>query len=159
MHKILLEKPEFYAEFHIAQANYARWKEGVTQREIDEFVLRADEIYQNAHEAPGFVWRYDGKMCSPTIDELFGFNRVLLNMSVWESIDELKHFVVHGAHLDAMKSDPIWVEEDLNVSSVLWWVATGTTPSISEAKNKLDSLKSHGATQAAFTFNRRFQPL
>lgn len=41
---------------------------------------------------------------------------------------------------------------------VLWWVRTGHQPTITEAREKLELLRSEGPTMSAFTFKKAFPP-
>jgi hypothetical protein len=41
---------------------------------------------------------------------------------------------------------------------VLWWVPAGHRPTIEEAIEKLEHLRAHGPTEAAFTFRKAFPP-
>jgi hypothetical protein len=40
----------------------------------------------------------------------------------------------------------------------LWWVPAGATPTVDEAKRRLDALERLGPTVGAFTFTERFPP-
>lgn len=39
---------------------------------------------------------------------------------------------------------------------VLWWVPAGATPTVDEAKERLQALRAEGPTPYAFTFKHRF---
>jgi hypothetical protein len=41
---------------------------------------------------------------------------------------------------------------------VLWWVRKGHRPTVAEAAEKLDQLRTKGPTAEAFTFNKVFPP-
>ena len=51
-----------------------------------------------------------------------------------------------------------WFDK-IEVYLVLWWVKAGHIPSLEEARNRLDLLKTEGPTQAAFTFSSPFPAL
>ncbi|HYB22900.1 MAG TPA: DUF3291 domain-containing protein, partial [Solirubrobacteraceae bacterium] len=48
-----------------------------------------------------------------------------------------------------------WFER-LELHLVLWWVPIGHRPTVAEAENRLEHLRAHGPTPAAFTFRRYF---
>jgi hypothetical protein len=41
---------------------------------------------------------------------------------------------------------------------VLWWIPAGTLPTVDEAKNRLETLRSIGPSPSAFTFRSPFGP-
>ena len=45
-----------------------------------------------------------------------------------------------------------------NPYSVLWWVEAGHRPSVEEAKDRLELLRTHGPTPQAFTFKTAYDP-
>jgi hypothetical protein len=47
--------------------------------------------------------------------------------------------------------------DDLPVLT-MWWIPVGHTPSLEEAKERIDHLAMHGPTQTAFTFHPTFGP-
>jgi hypothetical protein len=82
---------------------------------------------------------------------------MIINMSVWESIDELVEFVYRSGHVAVMRRRREWFER-IRVSMALWWVAQGHIPTIAEAQERLAYLEAHGPSSHAFTFKRRFAP-
>jgi hypothetical protein len=80
---------------------------------------------------------------------------MIVNMSVWESIDDLAAFVYRSGHVDVMRRRREWFEP-MKPYMVLWWIAAGELPTVTEAKERLEHLRSHGPTRYAFTFKARF---
>jgi hypothetical protein len=81
-----------------------------------------------------------------------------LNMSVWRSLEALRAFTYTSAHVQVLRQRRDWFEQLAAAHLVLWWVPAGHIPSIEEAMARLDRLRSHGPTQAAFTFRTPFEP-
>ena len=80
---------------------------------------------------------------------------MIVNMSVWESIDALASFVYRSDHVAVMRRRREWFER-IRVFMVLWWVPAGHVPSVEEALERLGHLREHGPTPHAFTFKARF---
>ena len=51
-----------------------------------------------------------------------------------------------------------WFSRLAEAYLVLWWVPAGTVPTVTEAKRRLDVLRSQGPTPDAFTFRSPFPP-
>jgi len=87
--------------------------------------------------------------------QAFDDERVIVNMSVWESVDDLAEFVYRSDHVAVMRRRREWFER-LDLSTALWWIHTGDIPTIQEAQERLAHLGEHGPTPRAFTFRQRF---
>ena len=57
---------------------------------------------------------------------------------------------------EVMRRRREWFTRFAEPFMVLWWVRAGTTPTIEEAKERLEALCAEGPTPRAFTFKRRF---
>ena len=79
-------------------------------------------------------------------------------MSVWESIDALKDYVYKSNHRGPLKDRKQWFSQIESHHLALWWIPAGHTPSIEEAKSKLETLNQKGPTPEAFTFKNTFPP-
>jgi len=71
-------------------------------------------------------------------------------------VDALADFVYRSAHAPFLRRRREWFERMDETYSVLWWVPAGHRPTVSEAIERLDHLRKHGATPSAFTFRHRF---
>jgi hypothetical protein len=145
-------------KLHLAQVNIARMKAPLEDPVMSGFVARLDEINALADSSPGFVWRLQTSGGNATYLRPYDDERILFNMSVWESIEHLKRYVYYTAHVELFRSRQAWFEKFAGVYLALWWVPQGHTPSIDEAKQRLAHLEAHGPTQFAFTFKRAFEP-
>ena len=83
---------------------------------------------------------------------------IVVNLSVWESLDVLAAFVYRNAdHVGVMRRRGEWFEPK-DVYMALWWVPAGNLPTVKDAKAKLELLERLGPTLDAFTFKRPFPP-
>src|SRR5262252_9388070 len=116
------------------------------------FVARLDEINALADRSPGFVWRLQTDAGNATYLRPYDDDRILVNMSVWETLEDLRHYVYHTAHAELLRQRHAWFEKFAGAFAALWWVPAGHIPGMDEAKKRLAYLDRHGPTQFAFTF-------
>ena len=83
-------------------------------------------------------------------------DRLIVNMSVWESIEALEDYVYRSAHVGVLRRRREWFERLERRYVTLWWVPVGHIPSIDEAKARLEHLERHGPSEVAFPFRQRF---
>jgi hypothetical protein len=121
-----------------------------------DFVARLDEINALADRSPGFVWRLQTDSGNATYLRPYDDDRILFNMSVWESVEQLKRYVYYTAHVEVLKRRHDWFERFSGAYTALWWVPQGHRPSVDEAKQRLAHLDAHGPTAFAFTFKHAF---
>ncbi len=144
--------------YHVAQVNIGRIKAPLDDPIMAGFVGRLDEINALADGSPGFVWRLQTSEGNATYFRPYDDDRVLMNMSVWENVDALKHYVYHTVHAQLLRQRQEWFEKFAGVYVALWWVPAGHIPGIDEAKKRIAHLEAHGPTQFAFTFKAVFEP-
>jgi len=145
--------------YHLAQLNITRAPLSLDSPEMADFVNRIEEINKLADGAPGFVWRLvDADGADSTSLRPYGSD-VMVNLSVWESLEALYEYAYRSGHLDVLRRRREWFDHDgLSEYAVLWWVPAGTLPGLEEARDRLDLLSRHGPTSRAFTFRNRFPP-
>ncbi|MCP4327358.1 MAG: DUF3291 domain-containing protein [Alphaproteobacteria bacterium] len=143
-------------DFHLAQFNIARAMAPMDDPVMAEFVAKLNKINALADQAPGFVWRLQDDSGNATTIQAFDDPRLLINMSVWTSVDALFDYVYKSGHAAVMARRKEWFERFGDRHMVLWWVPAGHIPNLGEAKKKLGSLQTLGPTVHAFTFKQRF---
>jgi hypothetical protein len=144
--------------YQIAQVNIGRIKGPLDGEVMRGFVSRLNEINALADRSPGFVWRLQTEEGNATYLRPYEHDdRLLLNMSVWETIESLKDYVYRTAHAELLRQRQEWFEKLAGVYTALWWVPAGHIPGIDEAKKRLAHLERYGPTQFAFTFKNVFQ--
>ena len=144
--------------WHIAQVNIALPVEPLDSPALEEFVALLEPVNALADAAPGFVWRLQTEDGDATAIRAFGDDRLIINMSVWESIEALWDYVYDGGHLRAMRRRREWFTRMAESHLVLWWVPAGEPPTVAEAEERLALLQERGPTPEAFTFKARFGP-
>ena len=144
---------------HLAQINIGRMKGPLDGTVMAGFMARLDDLNALADRSPGFVWRLQGEAGNNTYLRPYEDERIIVNMSVWETIDHLRSYVYASAHAELLKQRRDWFEKPEGVILALWWIPAGHIPSIDEAKRRLASLEKHGPTQFAFTFKTTFPPI
>ena len=144
--------------YNIAQVNIGRILAELDDPVMAGFVNRLDEINALADASPGFVWRLIVEDGNATYLRPFGDPRMLLNMSVWETAEQLRHFVYKTVHIELLRERHAWFEKLAGVYTALWWVPAGHIPSVDEAKRRLAHLEAHGPTEFAFTFQSVVSP-
>jgi heme-degrading monooxygenase HmoA len=146
------------ANVHLAQINIARMKGALEDPGMAGFVARLEDINALADRSDGFVWRLQGGEGNATYLRPFDDDRIVVNMSVWESIEHLRAYVYNSAHAEVLRQRREWFEKFDRVMMALWWIPGGRIPSIAEGKNRLESIEQHGPTPFAFTFKTSFPP-
>jgi hypothetical protein len=139
---------------HLATANAAIMLTDYEDPSMADFVAQLDAVNATADAARGFVWRFiEGDDDAPEIIRIFGSDRILFNMSVWESVETLEAWVYNGQHLDVMRRRTEWFEKPTRSPLVLWWIEEGHIPTAEEARQRFDLLWNNGPSEEAFTFS------
>lgn len=142
--------------YQLAQVNIAKAKAPLDDPVMKGFVDQLDHINRLAENSPGFVWRLKTDEGDATAIQMFEDPLIIVNMSVWESLEALRNYVYSGDHLIALKSRKNWFEKLDMPALALWWVPTGRMPAIESAKIALEKIRAHGASPEAFTFAKSF---
>jgi hypothetical protein len=143
-------------EHHLAQLNVARFKMPLEEPEMAGFVAALDPLNAIADAAPGFVWRLQTEEGNATAIHAFEDDLMLVNMSVWESVEALAGYVYGQDHVAVMRRRREWAERLAEAHLCLWWIPAGSIPTVDEAKARLDRLRENGPTPSSFTFKQRF---
>lgn len=142
----------------LAQLNIAQARAEMDADLMSGFTARIDEINRLAESAPGFVWRLQDEQGDATALRVFNDPLMLVNMSIWESLEALQDYVYQSLHVELMKERKDWFHKMGEVHQVLWWVPAGHIPGIEEAKMRLEQIRSQGPCREAFSFARPFPP-
>ena len=146
-------------DFQLAQFNIALPREPLDRPLLAEFVAALAPVNAAADASPGFVWRLQTEEGDATGVRAFDDERLIVNMSVWESLQALRDFVYsQRAHRDVLRRRREWFERLGEAAVVLWWVPAGHHPSVAEAEERLAALRAEGPTPRAFTFRQSFAP-
>ena len=142
--------------YHLAQINIGRALAPLDDPLLAGFMSRLDDINALADASPGFVWRLQSDSGNATDIQAFSDPRMLINLSVWESLESLFDFVYRSGHTAVMAQRREWFETSGSPYMALWWVSAGHQPSVEEALGRLEHLERHGPTPEAFTFKQHF---
>lgn len=143
--------------WHLAQINIARMVgESIEDPVMTKFVAQLDEVNSLAEGSPGFVWRLKDEGNNATSFNPYNDNRIIVNLSVWETLEDLVKFVYHGRHAEVLRNRREWFANFGKPFTTLWYVRAGKIPTIDEAVERLQSLQNNGPTPFAFDFMNRF---
>lgn len=139
------------AEFRLVHANVAIAKAPLDDPRMRGFMDRVDEINALAQGWPGFV-------AQPVLpDEGAVYTEpALLNVSIWDSVENLRAFTYTGQHADQLERRADWFEQPYEPRYVLYWSPFGKTPTEAQIKERFDHLKEYGPTPVAFTFEQPY---
>ncbi|OQQ08746.1 hypothetical protein BK411_08170 [Vibrio splendidus] len=140
----------------LAQLNIALAKYPLDAPEIKEFVDNLELVNGIAESSEGFVWRLKDESGDATNIKAFDDPNMIVNMSVWDSVDSLKNFMFRTHHRDFMRRKGDWFHRLPEDTYVLWWIEEDHIPTLEEAIERLEHLREIGDTPYAFTFKTNF---
>jgi Domain of unknown function (DUF3291) len=137
----------------LAQLNISRiLGEDMNDPIMADFVAQLDEVNALAEVSEGFVWRLKDEDNNATNFRPYDDDRIIINLSVWESVEDLERFAFNGRHVEVMRDRRKWFEKAVDNMVVLWHIDAGHTPSVQEAKERLEQLRREGASDEVFDF-------
>jgi Domain of unknown function (DUF3291) len=147
----------------LAQVNIARLRAPLDSPELADFVAALDPVNAAADAAPGFAWRLQTEDGNATSVRAFewdagGSAGVIVNMSVWESVEDLAAFVYSGSHRPVLRRRRDWFEHTAEAYAALWWIPAGSVPTTADAEERIRYLRAHGPSPRAFTLRVHFPP-
>ncbi len=142
--------------FHLAQVNIARARFPIDDPGMADFMSQLDAINALADQAPGFVWRLQDDSGNATNFQPYDDPRMLINLSVWKSVDALFEFVYKTGHSEVMRRRYDWFEKPNAPHMCLWWTPADEHPTTLDGTTRLLHLSQYGPTANAFTFKERF---
>ncbi|CAK1737135.1 DUF3291 domain-containing protein [Vibrio crassostreae] len=140
----------------LAQLNIALAKYPLDAPEIKEFVDNLELVNGIAESSEGFVWRLKDESGDATNIQAFDDPNMIVNMSVWDSVDSLKNFMFRTHHRDFMRRKGDWFHRLPEDTYVLWWIEEDHIPTLEEAIERLEHLREIGDTPYAFTLKTNF---
>lgn len=144
--------------WQLAQLNIAKMLgKTINDPVMAEFVAQLDSINALAEQSKGFVWRLKSDEGNATSYNPYQNDRIIINFSVWQTVDDLKNFVYRSVHTEVMKDRKKWFENFGQPYYVLWNIPAGYIPSIDEAVGRLAHLQQNGPTTYAFDFKNLFE--
>jgi hypothetical protein len=151
-------------DYVVAQVNIGRLAAPLDSPQLADFVAGLDPVNAVADAAPGFVWRLQTEDGNATALRVFEQDAegadggILVNMSTWETVEDLAAFVYGEAHLAVLRRRREWFERLKDAYAALWWVPRGHIPTTAEAEERVKHLRANGPTPHAFTLRVHFPP-
>jgi heme-degrading monooxygenase HmoA len=144
-------------DYQLAQVNIARLIHPIDAPQTRAFVDNLERINALAEAQPGFVWRLVGDGDDATDIKAYDDPSVIINMSVWRDVAALAAFVYRSEHTQIMRRRREWFHE-ASIHLALWWIEADSTPSVADARDRLQRLEAKGPTPFAFNFVNPFGP-
>ena len=123
-----------------------------------EFANALDEVNTVAEQSPGFIWRLQTSSGNATDLRAYTDPKILVNISLWQSVEQLKAYVYKSLHADFFVRRRKWFEKYRGEHFAMWWIEAGHLPTMEEGKAKLEYLELHGDTLECFTFAEPYSP-
>jgi Domain of unknown function (DUF3291) len=143
-------------KYHLAQVNISRMVAPLTEPLMVEFVSQLESVNAIADASPGFVWRLKNEDGNATSIRASDDELILINLSIWESIEALSNYVYRNQHGAMLRKRRDWFEHSNQPIVALWWIEVGLIPTVEEANKRLDYLRRNGSTSYAFSFAKPF---
>jgi len=140
-------------DFHLAQINIGRLVAPLDDPLIADFVSQLAPINAIADAAPGFVWRLQSDSGNATDIAYSDDLLIIVNMSVWESVEALRAYVYQSQHIGVFRGRAKWFEQMDQPHYCLWWVPAGHIPTVAEGRERLEHYQQHGPTPFSFWFS------
>ncbi len=94
--------------YQLAQLNIGRLAAPLEAPAIADFVAALDAINALADAAPGFVWRFQTASGDATSVRPYDDDRIIVNVSLWQSMDALHQYVYRSGHADVLAMRREW---------------------------------------------------
>ena len=144
--------------YHLAQINIALMKAPIDDPMMDEFAAALNEVNAVADRSPGFVWRLQTSSGNATNIRTYPDPRMLVNLSVWQNVEQLRSYVYKSLHGEFFARRRNWFEQYQGKHFAMWWIPAGCLPTVEEGKAKLEYLTLCGDSPECFTFAKPYSP-
>jgi hypothetical protein len=136
---------------HLAQVNIGRVLGGPDDPRMADFYSSLARVNALAERMPGFVWRLKNESGESAVGLTWpGDPTMAVNLTVWESAEDLGRFVFQTVHRNIYARKHEFFEAPPQPTVAMWWVDVGHIPPLEEAKERLDRLIAHGPSEFAF---------
>ena len=135
---------------HLAELNIGRLLHPLDDPRMADFADNLDRVNGIADRSEGFVWRLKGDSGNATGIQAFDDPRIIINISLWDSVEALERYVWQTVHKRFYGRRHEWFDKMDGPYFVMWWVPSGHRPTVQEALERLQSLKDNGPNDFAF---------
>lgn len=142
-------------DWNLAHANIGRLRAPLDDPSMAGFADNLERINQLGWAQPGFVQHIIEPGGSPRF-HMFDDPAIIMNMTVWQSVEALHAFTYHTTHVNFYKRRRDWFAPMDGPTMALWWIPSGYEPAPQEVLDRLALLAEHGPTPLAFTFAASF---
>lgn len=147
------------SQYQIAEINVARMKgTDINDPVMKEFAENLDKVNAIAEKSDGFIWRLKEENNNATGLHPYKDEQVIINISLWESIEALEKFMYKTFHSEFLKRRREWFQAYGKVYAAMWWTPCGHYPTMQDAIGKLAELQSNGSSEKVFDFKNKFLP-
>jgi GNAT superfamily N-acetyltransferase len=143
---------------HLAQLNIATLRHPMDDPRIADFANGLPVVNGAGEQSPGYVWRLQSDAGDATDIQVFEDPLVIVNLTVWESMEALKAFAYRGIHRDFFRRRAEWFVAG-STRTALWWLPATQLPTVDDAKRRLDFIAAFGACPYAFEMGQSQPPL
>ncbi len=137
----------------LAELNIGRLLAPTDDPRVAEFMENLDRVNGLGKRMPGFVWMMQGSGepgTGNTENNIGDDPQFVANLTVWEDAPSLEKFVWGTIHKQFYERRQEWFEVLGDMHFVMWWVPAGHCPTLGEALDRLEHLKTHGDSDHAF---------
>ena len=148
-----MKQPDGY---HLAELNVGRLLAPTDDPRVAEFMANLDRVNGLGKRMPGFVWMMEGSGepgTGNTENSIGDDPQFVANLTVWQDAPSLEKFVWGTIHKQFYERRQEWFEVLGAMHFVMWWVPEGREPTLEEAMDRLEHLRTHGATEHAFDWS------
>jgi hypothetical protein len=141
---------------HLAELNVGRLLAPTDDPRVAEFMAALDRVNGIGKRSPGFVWMMEGSGqpgTGNTEAKIDGDPQFVSNLTVWESVETLEHFVFNTVHRAFYARRAEWFQVLGRMHFVMWWILAGHRPTLDEALARLAHLQAQGDSDWAFGWN------
>lgn len=138
---------------NIAELNIGRLIAPTDDPRVAEFMDALDMVNGLGKRMPGFVWMMEGSGepgTGNTENSIGDDPQFVANMTVWEDVSSLEHFVFNTVHKKFYDRRADWFQILGGQHFVMWYVEAGHKPDLDEALERLAYKEKHGDGDYAF---------
>jgi Domain of unknown function (DUF3291). len=138
---------------YLAELNIGRLVAPTDDPRVAEFMGALDRINGMGKRMPGFVWMMEGSGepgIGNTENHIGNDPQFVANLTVWEDVQSLEHFVFNTVHKQFYDRRAEWFELMADQHFVMWFVEEGHKPTLAEAMERLAYKQEHGDSDHAF---------
>lgn len=138
---------------HLAELNIGRLVGLPEDPRVAEFMEALDRINGMGKRMPGFVWMMEGSgepNTGNTENNIGDDPQHVANLTVWEDVKSLENFVWNTVHRQFYERRHEWFQVLKDQHFVMWWIPEGHRPTLEEALERLEDLRTNGPSARAF---------